>query len=86
MKVDFSSKALKQLKKLDNKIQKRIVNFMTDVSKLEDPHSRGKLLTGNLQGLWRYRVGKYRLVCKILDRELVILVVDIGHRKEVYDK
>jgi len=86
MRIDFSSKALKQLKKLDNKIQKRIVNFMVDVSKLEDPHSRGKLLTGNLQGLWRYRVGKYRLVCKILDRELVILVVDIGHRKEVYDK
>ena len=86
MKIEYSEKVRKKLKKLDNSIKARIFNYMDEVGELSDPRSRGKALTANLSGLWRYRVGKYRLVCKIIDSELVILVVDIAHRKEIYDK
>lgn len=55
-----------------------------EVSGLDDPRSRGKALTGNLTGLWRYRVGDYRVVCDIEDGRLVIVVVDLGHRSRVY--
>ena len=86
MKIGYSRSVRKTLKKLDNSIKARIFNYMDEVGELSDPRSRGKALTANLSGLWRYRVGKYRLVCKIVDSELVILVVDIAHRKEIYDK
>jgi len=86
MKIEYSRSVRKQLRKLDNSIKARIFNYMDEVGELTDPRSRGKALTANLAGLHRYRVGKYRLVCKIIDSELVILVVDIAHRKEIYDK
>ena len=86
MKIGYSRSVRKKLKKLDNSIKARIFSYMDEVGELSDPRSRGKALTANLSGLWRYRVGKYRLVCKIVDSELVILVVDIAHRKEIYDK
>lgn len=77
---------MKQLKKLDSEIQSRIVDSMKSVSQLANPRSRGKLLVGNLSGLWRYRVGNYRILCQIQNEELVILVVEIGHRKEIYNR
>ena len=86
MKIGYSRSVRKKLKKLDNSIKARIFSYMDEVGELSDPRSRGKALTANLSGLWRYHVGKYRLVCKIIDNELVILVVDIAHRKEIYDK
>ncbi|WP_297648784.1 type II toxin-antitoxin system RelE/ParE family toxin [uncultured Treponema sp.] len=86
MTVNFSGKALKQLSKLDSSIQKRIIDFLTEISQLRDPRSRGKLLVGNLRGIWRYRVGDYRILCQIKDKELCIFVVEIGHRREVYEK
>ena len=85
MTVEFSNKALKQISKLDKVIQTRIFDFMADVAKLENPRSRGKPLVGNLIGLWRYRVGDYRILCKIKDEQLIITVVEIGHRSKVYD-
>ena len=57
---------------------------LEEIANLDDPRSRGKALTGNLAGLWRYRVGDYRVVCDIEDGVLVILVVDVAHRREVY--
>lgn len=80
MTVNFSAKALKQLKKLDSEIQSRIVDSMKSVSQLANPRSRGKLLVGNLSGLWRYRVGNYRILCQIQNEELVILVKEIYNR------
>lgn len=85
MKIIFSRQAEKQITKLDKPIQKRIVKYLDEVSKLDSPRTRGKALVGDLIGLWRYRVGDYRILCKIKDSELVIFVVDVGHRKEVYD-
>ena len=86
MTVSFSGKALKQLSKLDSSIQKRIIDFLTEISQLSDPRSRGKLLVGNLRGIWRYRVGVYRILCQIKDKELCIFVVEVGHRREIYEK
>ena len=58
---------------------------MDEVANLSDPRSKGKMLVGDLKGFWRYRVGDYRLICRIHDEELEILVVEVGHRKEIYD-
>lgn len=86
MRVEYTETVKKQISKLDNSIKKRIFDYMDEVEKLNNPRLRGKRLVGNLLGLWRYRVGAYRILCDIKDDVLVILVVDIGHRKEVYDK
>ncbi len=85
MRISFSDKALKQLSKLDRIIQKRIVDFLTEISQLDDPRSRGKSLVGNLRGIWRYRVGDYRILCQIKDNELCIFVVEVGHRRQIYN-
>ena len=85
MKVDYSEGARKQLKKLDASVRKRILDYMDEVALLDNPRVRGKMLVGNLLGFWRYRIGAYRVLCKIIDTTMVIFVVDIGHRKEVYD-
>ena len=58
---------------------------MDDVARLKNPRERGKMLIGNMLGLWRYRVGDYRILCKIRDEELVVTVVGVGHRREVYE-
>ena len=85
MEFVFSSKAQKDFKKLDISIQKRIKTFTQEMEKLENPRSKGKALSGNLKGFWRYRIGDYRLICEILDNELIIYTIKISHRKNVYD-
>lgn len=84
MKVEYSDEAKKQIKKLDKQIQKRIIDYLDNISTLENPRSKGKGLTSNLVGLWRYRVGDYRVICRIVDSELVIIALSVGHRREVY--
>lgn len=85
MRIAYSDKSLKQLKKLDHSISNRIVDYLDAVAKLKNPRSRGKALVGNLAGIWRYRVGDYRILCRIKDDALEILVVEIAHRRNVYD-
>lgn len=85
MTVLVSETAKKQLKKLDISIQKRIIEYLEEIAGLQDPRTRGKSLSSNLAGLWRYRVGDYRLICEIRDEILTVEVVRIGHRREVYD-
>ena len=82
--IEVTPKARKQLLKLDNLIYQQIIKYIAGLADLEDPRTRGKQLTGDLAGLWRYRMGDYRILCKLLDDALIILVVDIEHRKEVY--
>ena len=77
---------MKGLAKLDRPTRDRIQDYMDDVARLRNPRSRGKALTANLAGLWRYRVGDYRIVCDIEDGELVVLVVDVAHRSRVYKR
>ena len=60
MKIEYTPKAGKQFSKLDKLVQSRIKKYMSEITTLDDPRSRGKALTSNLAGLWRYRVGDYR--------------------------
>lgn len=85
-RIEFEAGALKDLKKLDRPIAQRIVSFLRDrVAPLDDPRSMGAALLGSKLGeFWRYRVGDYRIICEIRDKELVILAVSIGHRREIY--
>ena len=84
MKVIFSDTALKTLRKMSKSVAKQIIDYVEDISFLENPYSRGRALVGNQQGLWRYRCGDYRIICKINDKELCIIVLKIGHRSNVY--
>ena len=86
MTLIYSEKFLKEVKKIDKPVHKKIFDYMDEVAKLYDPRVRGKALVGNLAGFWRYRVGDYRVLCRIKENELIIFVVEVGHRKEIYEK
>ena len=77
---------MRALRKMDRQAARRIKGELEEIAELEDPRSRGKALTGNLAGVWRYRVGDYRILCDIDDGRLVVLVVDVAHRREVYKR
>lgn len=79
--INYSKTAIKQLKKLDKSIAGRIMDFMDAIN---DPWAHGKTLKGSLREYWRYRVGDYRIKCKIKRKELIILVVEIDNRKDIY--
>lgn len=85
-KIEFSAEASRELGRLDPQHGKRIVKFLQErVAKLDDPRSIGKALQGSRLGeFWRYRIGPFRLICKIEDNRLLVLVLRIGDRKEVY--
>ena len=84
-KVSFTSKAKKKLKKLSPPEQKQILDFVfNELEKLPNPMAIGKPLNGNLKGLWRYRVGNYRIICDIQKDILLVLVINVGHRKLIY--
>lgn len=84
MKLILNTKAQKQFKRLDSVIKKRLEKFFDELETLDNPRTKGTTLVGNLAGLWRYRVGDYRIICHICDDELVILCFEIAHRSEVY--
>ena len=84
--VELSESADRELDKLDAQQAKRILKFLHErVAKLDDPRSIGEALHGSRLGeFWKYRVGDYRLICKIEDDRLIVLVLRVGHRKEIY--
>lgn len=83
--VRITRTAEKQIERLDRQAQRRIVDFLRErVAGAADPRLTGKPLRGDKAGLWRYRVGDYRLICRIEDQELVVMVLQVGHRKEIY--
>jgi mRNA interferase RelE/StbE len=85
-RIDFADSAAKQLRKLDPSIALRIANFLRErVVEAKDPRTLGAALRGDELGqFWKYRVGDYRIVAEIRDREVRILVVRIGHRRDIY--
>ena len=84
-KIEYTATALGQLRRLDRQISERISDYMERrIASLADPRIAGKPLTGHLGEYWRYRVGDYRVICSIHDNELRIVVVRLGHRREVY--
>jgi mRNA interferase RelE/StbE len=83
--IKYSATAKALLRKIDKQAARRILNFMDErIAVLEDPRSRGKALAGPLGGLWRYRVGVYRILCDIQDNDVCVLVVKVGSRGDVY--
>jgi mRNA interferase RelE/StbE len=84
--IEYTETALKQLRKLDRQIARRIFDFMHErISGEHNPRDTGKALTGNLlDAFWRYRIGDLRIICDIQDGRLCVLVIQIGNRREVY--
>lgn len=84
--VEFSKSAIKDLKKLDKHTASLITGWIKkNLEGCEDPRVHGKGLTANHSGQWRYRIGDYRILANILDDKIIILVLQIGHRSEVYN-
>ncbi|HSM93786.1 MAG TPA: type II toxin-antitoxin system RelE/ParE family toxin [Anaeromyxobacteraceae bacterium] len=84
-RIELTGTAAKQLAKLDRGDARRITSFLRErLAPLDDPRAAGKALQGPLGTLWRYRVGDFRLLATIDDDVLRVLVVRIGHRREVY--
>ncbi len=85
-KVEYTDKAIKSLRKLDPSVRKFIRAWIDkNLIDCENPRIHGKGLTANRSGQWRYRVGDYRILADIQDDKLVIIVIEVGHRREVYD-
>ena len=86
-RVKFGKSAVKQLKKLEPQTIRLIKNWvLKNLVDTDDPLQYGKALTGNLKGIWRYRVGDYRLFAEVFNGELVVLIFEVAHRKEIYDR
>lgn len=83
-KVVYLDQVEEDLKKLDKFIAKKILNRIETYLAL-NPKELGKPLKGEFQGYWRYRFGDYRVIYKISEREILILILRISHRKNVYD-
>ena len=85
-RVEFDDRARRELRKLDAATQQTILRYLRErIASAENPRQYGKPLRMNLAGLWRYRVGNYRLICRIEENRLVVLVLKVGHRREVYE-
>jgi mRNA interferase RelE/StbE len=87
-KIEFDKAAERDLDKLDPQVTRRIERFLFDrIATLDNPRLLGEALHGQKFGeLWKYRVGDYRIICKIADNILRVLVVKVGHRREVYER
>ena len=83
-RIEVTPAAAKELRKLDRQVARRIGLYLQDLAtSCAYPRQRGKALAANRVGLWRYRVGDYRVICQLEDDRLLVLVVRIGHRSDV---
>ena len=84
--IKYTESSSKQIKKLDKQTELRVLDYMDErIAVLDDPRSLGKNLKGPKIGeYWRYRVGDIRVICNILDGQMIVLVIEIGNRREVY--
>lgn len=83
--ISWDARAVKELKKLDRSAQQNILRYFRDrIATQKTPRRFGKALTENKSGLWRYRVGDYRMICQIQNHQLIVLVLRVAHRKQVY--
>lgn len=85
--VEYAPKAVKELKKLDKQTRALIIGWIEkNLVNCENPRQHGKGLTSNRKGQWRYRIGDYRVIADIQDEKVVVLVVAVGHRSDIYKK
>lgn len=86
-RVEVSDVAERQIRKLDPPVRKRLLDWLDDrLEGCKNPRHFGEPLKGDRAGLWRYRVGSYRILCELQDDCLVILTLNIGHRREIYSR
>lgn len=85
-KVEYTQQAVRQLSKLDKHIRKLIYAWIDkNLQNCEDPRQHGKGLTTNRSGQWRYRIGDYRIIADIQEEVVTILILEIGHRRNIYN-
>jgi len=83
--VEWDDRARRELRRLDRQAQRDVLKYFSErIATDEDPRRFGKPLQHELQGLWRYRIGNYRTICHIENDHLVVLVLAVGHRRQVY--
>ena len=83
--VEFDPEAAEDFRKLDRSVQRRLQNYIRDrIIPAEDPRAFARPLRGEQAGLWRFRVGDYRMICDIEEETVTILVLRVGHRREIY--
>ena len=84
-RIVFTERSKKQLKKLDKYTASLIIGWLEkNIEGCENPRIHGKVLVENKSGQWRYRIGDYRVICEIQDAEIIVLVLEVGHRREIY--
>ncbi len=85
--IEYDSRVVKDMKKLGKKVQEQILAYFDErIASSSDPRRFGKSLKSSFSGLWRYRIGDYRGICRMEDAHMVVLVVRINHRSKVYKK
>ena len=85
--IKWNDSAAKELRKLDHHEQKQIIEYLHGrIASNENPRRFGAALSGDKSGLWRYRVADYRIICSLEDDIATVLVIRIGHRRDVYNK
>ena len=84
-KIEYSPDAIRQLNKLDQPIRRKLFRYLEEhIQGCKNPRHFGAALVANLSGFWRYRVGDYRIICEIQEEKVIVLVLIIGHRREIY--
>jgi mRNA interferase RelE/StbE len=84
-RIEYDPRAIDDLNRLSRQIRQEIVRYLeTRIATADNPRLFGKPLRHGLAGLWRYRVRDYRIVCQLRDETLIVLVVGVGHRRDVY--
>ncbi len=82
--IRFEDSVEKQLKKLGANASKQIMTYLKKIISYENPMQQADQLKGNLAGLYKFRSGDYRIICSIIEKEITIVVVDVGHRRNIY--
>jgi mRNA interferase RelE/StbE len=84
-RVEYTSKTLKQLKKMDRQTAAFIISYIEKkLVNCTEPIGFGKSLQGNLKDKWRYRVGNYRILAKIEDDRIIVVILEVGHSRSIY--
>ncbi|WP_303921094.1 type II toxin-antitoxin system RelE/ParE family toxin [Treponema berlinense] len=83
-KIEFEERAFEDFSKLDGSVKKQIQKYLDKLAMRENPRTLGEPLQENLSAYWKYRVGDYRLVAEIKDDVLVVLMLAVGHRRDIY--
>ena len=84
-KAEFTPEARRQFERLDRSVQRRIQTYLNENVLAGDPRRFGRALRGDMSGLWRYRVGDFRLIAKLEDAILTVVIIKTGHRGVIYE-